>query len=242
MTDLETLLQRAAEDPGQRPAFYLGLLEAQIFALGHATRDQQGNVTSLNLQHWGKPDGSPILPFFTSLMRLRQAISAEQSYIELPARAFLEATRGDALILNPNLQPSKEFTPHEIAALLDGSLLQGGERRVLEEERQVLLGQPANYPAALVEALASLFATLPAVKAAYLAYMDDPQDPVGPHLVFGLEVAGNDPAAYIQAAGQAGRVVQEVLPDEIVDFTPMDGSGLTDYFRREVKPFYQNLE
>lgn len=240
MTDLEMLLERASQDPGHIPAFYLGLLEAQIFALGSATRDGEGNVTALNLQHWGKSDGSSILPFFSSLMRLRQAIREEQSYVELPARAFLEATRGEALILNPNTERGKEFNPTEVAALLDGTLLQAGERRVLEEERQVLLGQPANYPTALVTALGSLFETLPAVKAAYLVYMDDPQDTIGPHLVFGLEVEGG-PAAYIAAAGQAGRVVQEVLPDEIVDFTPMDGTGLTDYFRRAVKPFYQNL-
>ncbi|MBI3160616.1 MAG: enhanced serine sensitivity protein SseB C-terminal domain-containing protein [Chloroflexi bacterium] len=241
MTDLESLLDRAAQDPGQRPAFYLGLLEAQIFALGNAARDAQGNVSALNLQHWGKPDGSAILPFFTSLMRLRQAISEEQSYVELPARAFLEATRGESLILNPNTESGKEFTPAEITALLDGTLFQQGHTRVIEEERQVLLGQPANYPAALVEALNSLFETLPEVKAAWLTYMNDPQDEAGPHLVFGLEVAGGE-AAYRNAAGQAGRVANDVLPGEIVDFTPIGEGGMTDYFREQVKPFYQNLE
>ncbi|TAK12297.1 MAG: enhanced serine sensitivity protein SseB [Anaerolineae bacterium] len=240
MNDLETLLERAAQDPGQRPAFYLGLLEAQIFALGNATRDADGKVTALNLQHWGKADGSPILPFFTSLMRLRQAISAEQSYVELPARAFLEATRGEALILNPNTERGKEFTPSEVAALLDGTLFQQGHTRVIEEERQVLLGQPANYPTALVEALNSLFHTLPEVKTAWLTYMDDPQDGAGPHLVFGLEVVG-DEAAFRNVSGQAGRVANDVLPGEIVDFTPIGAGGMTDYFRANVKPFYQNL-
>ena len=124
----------------------------------------------------------------------------------------------------------------EIEALLDGSLFQPAERFVAERDTQVLLGQPANYPHALVEALGRLFQRRGDVEAAYLVHFYNPETDEAPHSLVGLEVSGD----WSEIAGEAGMVAERVeVPDPPVDFVQIGRSGsFDDYFHRECKPFF----
>lgn len=120
---LEHALILAADEPAHRPHFYTILMDSQVYLLG--TTEIQGTEKKVNLkagskvqiQHWQKPDGSPVIPFFSSLEVLQKSIATEEAYLVLPVRAFFEMTRGARLFLNPQSDYGKEFSPNEVEQL-----------------------------------------------------------------------------------------------------------------------------
>src|SRR6476619_7232363 len=161
---LEIALELAASEPAHRPEFFRLLLEATVFILassGQLEGQEEGPVTltkgmQIEVTNWVKPDGSRVIPFFSSLRALQLAVTEDEKYIALPARTFFEITRGAALILNPRSPVGKEFTPAEIETLLAEGINQIAKRIVVEAAREVLLGQPANYPNAMLASLTTL--------------------------------------------------------------------------------------
>ena len=134
--ELEILLEKAAIEPGHRPAFFRSLLEATVWVPGAAAQGEQVVEDSvLDLQHWEKDDGTSVIPFFTSLAALQQAVEDEQSFVVMPVRTLFAMTLGETLYLNAKLATGKEFAPREISHLLgeEGSplstqtVLEGGE-------------------------------------------------------------------------------------------------------------------
>lgn len=237
--DLEAVLEAAARDPAERPAFYRALLAATVYVIGHVEGTVVDGIVpaggQLALQSWERPDGSTILPFFTSVKALQRAIEGPSEWVALNARSLFETTRGSSLVLNPRSDYGKEFTPAEIEALLTAGVNTLPERRVVEKPAQVLLGQPALYPTALTQALARLFAKQPGLRAAYLALMQQPPEPQ-PALVIGLECEG-DMGPIVREAG----VVAQDMQAGPVDFVQvMRGEeGLSRYLLEETKPFYE---
>jgi len=238
MTDipLAKALKRAAQEPSQRPAFYRALMEADVFVIGHTDQpdlNAQGHHTipagaNVSLVNWEKADGSPVIPFFTHLEALQLAIDVETSYLSLPARSLFELTRGTTLFLNPKSDHGKEFVPHEIDALLDTGMNQKADTRVVEKETRVMLGQPAEYPTAMVEALQQLLPDHPGVTAACLCLMHDPEMSQKPTLVVGFE--GLDLEV---AMSEAGSVVVDTAPSgQAVDFVVVDGTGIGEYMKK----------
>ena len=74
--ELETLLEKAATEPAHRPAFFSALLEATVWVPGRAADGEQiVEDSALDLQHWEKDDGTSVIPFFTSLEALQQAVA-----------------------------------------------------------------------------------------------------------------------------------------------------------------------
>lgn len=240
---LELALRLAADEPAHRPDFYKALLDSTIFILGHSDGSNFGERTleageKVSIQNWVRADGSPVIPFFSSLNALQRVIEEEVTYMALPARSLFEMTRGATLVLNPKLAYGKEFLPNEIYALLSEGVNRIPEQRVTKKATQVLLGQPANYPEKMVDSLVSLFSKRGNVKAAYLTLMHDPSQDEKPHLVVGIEAEG-DVEAVIR---EAGVVAGDTSPNnEPVDLyrVARDDKGLSEYFLREVQPFYE---
>lgn len=240
---LEVALRLAADEPACRPEFYKLLLESSIYILGDKNSPASGTRTleageKVSIQNWVRNDGSPVIPFFSSLSTLQKAIEHETTYMALPARSLFEMTKGSYLVLNPKSPYGKEFFPNEIEALLANGVNRLPEQRVTKSATQVLLGQPANYPSAMVGALTTLLSTRSNVKAAYLALMHDPTQDKKPHLLVGVEADGD----VEQVIREAGVVVGDTAPNgEPVDLVLVErgDSGLSEYFIREVKPFYE---
>jgi len=241
-TPLETALRLAADDPGCRPDFYKMLLEAKVFIIQHTEHPREGKRRaeageSIAIRHWMRDDETPIIPFFSSLDALQRAITEEVTYMELPARALFEMTQGAALVLNPSLEYGKEFFPDEIEALLSDGVNRVAEQRTTKKSTEVLLGQPAEYPEKMVNALVSLFSRQDNVKAAYLVLMHDPSHDDKPHLVVGVD-ADKDIESIIH---EAGTVAADTSPQgEPVDLYRIesDDDGLSQHFIHEVTPFY----
>ncbi len=240
---LEIALELAASGPAHRPEFFRLLLESTIFILGSSGQMDEGSVTlkantQVQIKNWVKPDGSSVIPFFSSLRALQLAIQSDEPYIALPARTFFQITRGAELILNPRSEYGKEFTPAEVEALLAEGVSRLATPMVVEKDMQVLLGQPSNYPNAMVTFLTTLLAKHSNVKAAYLALMHNPSVDEKPHLIVGIEAEGD----FDNVIREAGTVAADTAPNgEPVDLTRVvrGESGVAQYFLEEVKPFYE---
>lgn len=243
---LEIALAKAATEPAFRPDFYRLLLESQIFVLGQTPIHVEGHITvaageKLSIITWKKNDGSPVIPFFASLEALQRSIKEKQSFMALPARAFFEMTQGTTLVLNPASTHVKEFFPHEINALLTTGMNQVAQTHVAQKATQVLLGQPANYPAAMVSALSTLFANSPSIKTAYLCLMHDQSVQEKTSLLIGIE----SEEGFERSMQEACSVARDTAPkDQSVDFMHVvkGEPGLSAYFVGSVKPFYERKQ
>ncbi|KEY57035.1 enhanced serine sensitivity protein SseB [Serratia sp. DD3] len=246
--ELEQLLKLAASQPAYRPAFFRQLLDATVYILGDSEQVQlQGEITldaetPVNIQHWEKQDGSSVVPFFSSLALLQQAVAEEEHpFIAMPTRVLFEITQGDHLFLNPKAEYSKEFFPDEVAMLLaTGGVVKPVERDI-EQETQLLLGQPTEYPAAMIDALTTLFSQRKLVRRAFLALIHDREVDEQPNLLIGLDVKGEQ--ADIDALiSEAGMVASETAPnDDPVDFCLVEENarGVSHYLVNHTQPFYQ---
>lgn len=243
--DLERSLIQAVNDPAHRPQFYRDFLESTVFVIQHApppledraaALERGTDIQILNVQHNGKTH----IPVFSSLPRLSAVLSEEVAYLGVPVAPFLKLTKGMPLLLNPGSDYGKEFSEPEIAALMDGSMWEADEHQVVTAPRRVMIGEPANYPHELVEALSRLFSTMPSVKRAWLAQYFQPGYDEKPHSLIGVEHTGDWPAIV----GPAGVVARNVIvPDPPVDFFSVTDAtkspeGIEDYFRDEIEPFY----
>ena len=236
--ELETLLEQAATEPAHRPAFFRTLLESTVWVPGAAADDQQVvDDSALELQHWEKDDGTSVIPFFTSLEALKQAVTTEQAFVVMPVRSLFEMTLGETLFLNAKLPTGKEFTPREISHLIgeEGNPL--STQTVLEGGSALLLSEVAEPPAQMVESLTTLFKTLKTVKRAFLCSIKEHADEQ-PNLLIGIEAEG-DIEEIIPAAGS---VATDTLPgDEPIDICQVvEGEkGISHFMLAHITPFYE---
>jgi hypothetical protein len=100
----------------------------------------------------------------------------------------------------------------------------------------VLIGQPANYPTDLVEALKRLFAGRTDVERAWLAHFHNPARDEKAHTLVALDADGD----WDEISAAVGIVVQSTpLPDPPVDLLRITGrGGVEDYFK-SIEPFYE---
>ena len=236
--ELETLLEQAATEPAHRPAFFRTLLESTVWVPGSAADDQQVvDDSALELQHWEKDDGTSVIPFFTSLEALKEAVTTEQAFVVMPVRTLFEMTLGETLFLNAKLPTGKEFTPREISHLIgeEGNPLSTQE--VLEGGSALLLSEVAEPPAQMVESLTTLFKTLKTVKRAFICSIKERADEQ-PNLLIGIEAEG-DIESVIQTTGS---VATDTLPgDEPIDICQVvEGEkGISHFMIAHITPFYE---
>lgn len=237
---LERALAAAAAEESARPLFYRLLLESPLLILDASgappvaderTVLEKGTRVQAVCVELG---GVPHTAVFTSLAVLQEYVRAEQKYISMLGRDLLNLVRGSHLILNPRADYGKQIVPEEIDAILSGAVATGYATHVLQKETQVLLGQPAQPPTHLTDALSSLFQARKDVRAAYLALCSWPESGEQ-HLMVGIDATG-DWGALMRSASSALKA--SARPDEIVDFVSMDDSSLAQYLRR-TRPFYK---
>jgi len=237
---LEEALAAAATDPARRPDFYRAFLSAKIYVIDerpglHPMRSgvlEQG--TELLLRSIDV-EGTPHVPVFSSITKLQNFVQHGSRYLAMQCSGFLPIIKGSAVLLNPASDFGKQFTPAEIAALIDGSIFAPQSSRVTPQPEEVFLGQPAEYPTHVTEALARYFRRRSDVRAAYLALFSNPATGDPPHALIGVDTTG----PWREIVGEAGLVLGGVCrPGEFVDFMQLDKSGVSDYLRG-TEPFYK---
>ncbi len=244
---LEKILRQAADEPAHRPEFYKVLLDSDIYVLGSAGGTGEGILnlaagSKVEIVNWEKQDGTPVIPFFSSLEVLQKSIETEQSYMMLPAKSLFEMTLGANLFLNPKSLYGKEFLPEEARQLLSDGIRGKPIQRIVEKETKIIIGQPANYPAKMIDSLSQLLAKHDSVKRAFLGLMHDVSVDEKPHLIVGIEADGDDVESVLS---EAGSVARDTAPEgEAVDFFRISEGepGLSSYFLDESQPFYERKQ
>ena len=238
---LAFMLETAAKDAEQRPAFFRAVMDATVLVIGHAGESSgDGQVllqpgSGLSIQSAQAADGHQFIPFFSSQETLKLYVREETRYLALPSRALFEITRGAELVLNPGSPYQKLFTPDEIVLLLTTDF-GAAQTRVVDKPTQVLIGQPKNYPTALVQGLKAAFAARPNVQTAWLALMHDPSTDDRPHLLVGIEATGD----FAEVARSAGSVITSTTTEPVDVMQVQRGrEGVTEHIVRSVEPFYQ---
>lgn len=238
---LEVALLAASVEAAEIPGFYKALMESQLYfiqegPLPDGPRDvilDAGRTFEVrDFEH----DGVRYTPVFSSVARIQEWISEEVGYVGMDAMELFEIMRESCLFLNPGSKYGKELLPHEIRSILDGSILAPSHTHVVEESTEVMIGQPADYPRHLTDALKRFFRSKRRVRAAYLAHFIDPSRDPHPHTLIGLDVEGG----YLEVVGEAGAVLGAVARDtDIVDFIEIDDSDISRYMVEETEPFYR---
>jgi hypothetical protein len=242
--DLERLLRLAATEPAYRPEFYRLLLESTVFIVGSADSPVEGKVhfdtgSKVAISNFRMPDGSVVIPFFTSLPALQRAIEREERYLALPARALFELTRGATLFLNLRSEYGKEFLPQEIEALLAEGVNHLGTRHVIEKATPVRIGQPREYPTALVDSLTQLLSRHPNVVAAYVALVQAAGVDEQPHLLVAIEAEGEVEKVMREAGAVAADCARRGEPVDLMRIARGQPGSVSEYFEKQAQPFYE---
>ena len=235
---LEEVLKLAATEPAHRPEFFSLLMEASVWVPGESAEEGEIAATAqVDLRHWEKDDGTTVIPFFSSVSAMEQAVSEEQPFLVMPVRTLFEMTLGETLFLNPKLPSGKEFSPREIGNLLveDGNAL--SQQTVLEGGASLLLSEIAEPPAQVIDSLTKLFAKHKQVRRAYVAHLKESAEEQ-PNLLIGIE-ADSDIEAIIHAAGSVA--TDTLLEDEPVDICEVveNEKGISHFFTAHITPFYE---
>jgi hypothetical protein len=235
--ELEKALVEAVKNPFSAPDFYRLLLESDLLVMG-SVEGQEGAQEQFSLAPGanlklitGLKDEQPYLPVFSSLARMQEFVQQETKYLSVNGRALLELTLGGPIFLNPASQYGKELSPQQVQQLLGGPAPQGQAR--------VITGE-AVYPAALVQALTSVFAARPDIQTAWMIQVTFADRADQPHPLVGIELdskmGGDWPslAQAIQAAAEAH------VPDMLFDIQRVDRrnpAGMTGALI-QAAPFY----
>lgn len=245
VNDLEKILHKAAADHSEAPAFYEELMESKVFVLGKPeSNPAEGKFTleeeqAVIIQHWEREtDQSPVVPFFTSLQMLQQAIDTDEPYLELTTVDLFQLTMGAPLVLNPNSEFGMEFEPEDVAVLLDTDLMVNSQH-ILDEETEVLLGYADNVSEEFTALLTGFFTKYNEVEAAYLGTIQVPADDDKEHLMVGIEGQG-DFDKIINAAIQKIALLEDEMEYETVDFYVLDreDADISEFMLDNITPFY----
>jgi hypothetical protein len=251
---LESLFLQAIEQPVHRPEFLEQLLEGHIYCVGHTDQADDADLivmhqlqagTKIFIKSWDDEQFDRIVPFFTSLEKMKLAVDPKESFLCLSTRIFFEMTSGAKLILNPESDAVKVFYPNEIQAMLEGNFSLEPEAYTYDEEVEVLLSEPDPYPEQMVRDLNIFFKTQSQVKAAYLAEMFDANRDSLPVLVIGL-LFDEDVESIVQQQLHEclGQIAFESLENDqraidLIHLSETDiADGLEEYLLRETSPFY----
>ncbi|WP_147199199.1 enhanced serine sensitivity protein SseB [Pantoea sp. CCBC3-3-1] len=233
---LEEVLKLAATEPAHRPEFFSLLMAASVWVPGEQEQTD-AEPAQVDLEHWEKEDGSSIIPFFTSLAAMEQAVTSAQPFLVMPVHTLFSLTQGETLFLNPKLPAGKEFSPREITSLLGEGGNALSQQSVLEGGTSLLLSEIAEPPEQVIASLTQLFAKHKQVRRAWVAHIKEaPED--RPNLLIGIE-ADSDIENIIQAAGSVA--TDTLLDDEPVDICEViEGEkGISHFFMAHITPFYE---
>lgn len=199
--ELERLMKRAQADARADPLFFTALLDATIYA--HvSTTAPLGHDGFLSFRH--PKNGVTMVAFFTDERRAQRATQGVARVVSLNGRAFMEATRGATLALNPQDTPTCVLYPEEVGALLDQGYM--AECRTLSLDNDTMrVGRLDKPPDGLLEIVVGVLREFSYVEAAYLAARasDDGIEPASILLAVGCE-----PRYAERAARALGSVLQ----------------------------------
>jgi hypothetical protein len=234
---LERALVKAARSPASAPDFYQLLLDADLLVLGTADGFEDAS-DAFAVAPGGKlrlvtaeKNGAAFLPVFSSLPRMQEFVKQESKFLRVNGRALLDLTRGARVTLNPASEYGKEFTPQEVARLLDPPATVRQPRTIIGE---------ADYPMPLVEVLTGVFTARPDIEAAWMIQVTF-ADRDRPHPLVGVEFNARGDGDWQSLMHAVVAAAEQSVPGMVFDLQRIDRArpnSMTDALL-QVPPFYR---
>jgi len=183
-------------------------------------------------------DGGLYIPAFTARSRLERFSGSDRS-ASVPLRDLAATWPPEvSLVINPG-DPIELVLPGEELRRLASGATPGGEQRV-PAGTSVFIGDPAEEPEAVLEAVATACAEHPEVVAAYRAQLHVDRPGERPHLAIGLVVdsprADPEDVRRKVAASATAAGADEV---SVVSIDPhAEGDAIAAYMLERTAPFY----
>lgn len=122
LTKVETLVVLAKDDRKRRKEFYETLLDVSLYTFGTLESEQDALQGTVKLRYF-QGDNRWILPIFTRISYMQEAIPSETSAITIRGKKLFEIIDPDAtVVLNIGTEVSKTFTPEEIKDIASGKI------------------------------------------------------------------------------------------------------------------------
>ena len=225
--DVESVLLRASRQQADGAELLAALAAAELLVpvAGPASAE---DPTRMRLPAF-EDRGRRYVPVFTSPAQLELS-GHGGGYLRLRGQELATMVdQATGLAVNVGGDVGLPISPEQVRAMTAPASLQAGQ--------VVQLGEPAEEPTRLLEAVAAGLATSAGVRAAYRALMQAGDQP--PRLVVGVEV--DDPAAGQRLLEAVGRAAAE-LGDREVDLIAFgeDGDGsVGSWMQLHTRPFYR---
>ncbi len=189
---LEEALVRAVQDPAARSAFTALALQSELLVATpeapergeHRTLESDETISILNIR---ADNGASYPAVFTSEARLMECFGAGAGFMALKGDALLAMIADTGAWLNPASDCGVMWAADDIAAMLGQPVT-----RTVQQDTQVMLGEPHQRPEQLIANLTAALAEIPQVDAAWLALAHWPaQDEWGWFLDIRADVPGD---------------------------------------------------
>jgi len=179
---------------------------------------------------------------FTSTDCLKRAEQISNEFLIIDAQSLLKSIpEGNSLVLNSGKNYGKIFLYNEIQEILNGRLPESATRRFeIKKTINVQIGQPKEFPVALVESLIETMSREGDIDKAYLAWVKLENEKM-PHAMVGIKFTQNANTKYEELVPKLGEITQKKLKKgDYVDFIEIKENllGVTEYMVRKTKPFY----
>jgi hypothetical protein len=229
-TPLDRLILEATENPGRRELFYRELLRSRLWVPGEL---HDGEIL---IRPYELEERKTIL-IFSSPDRMAEGLRDRPEFFGANGRALLESLPPfDSLLLNYRTRTQKEFTPSEVAAILDGSIFNQEEEGSHCASRPMIVGQPKEYPVRLMEELKRRLPARDEVRAAYLAQiMEEGIDE--PRIIIAFETGMGE--QEFELFRSRAMELASACQAEGVEFRRLASDALGEYMRKESEPFYR---
>ena len=233
--ELEKSLLQAFDNPAHRPQFVQNLLDEPVYFLG--TEGEDGKMKEIHswllpVKDSEPPETEAWIPFWSAISRIYEtefpAGTSFENVVVYPVpqgRQFFERTQGSHIVLcSGALGIHKDFYPHEIDQMLDGSLGKPTSHK-LEPGAEVYVGKPAKWPSKAVASLSDFMQKLVqdrgpiVVQKAWLGYwITSTTDKIGTY-VMGLQVSSNKEDEIQELFAKIGHILESGHPGVVVDLT-----------------------
>jgi len=238
---LEELLLIASVNEAARPDFYRALLGEEVLLVLAPQEGQEPGEAQLEegqqIQLQVLQDNK--IPIFSSVARMSDGgvDNGPVTYVRLPGHAFFQMTQGQDVVLNPFSPAGKLLPADEIGAMLSGQLTQAGG---LPPDAQVTLSQPETMPEGLEDSLRAFGATVPSVRAIYLAQMTLANDPSQPaRLLLAFDTTDQNPEFLPQLGPALEGRTGEFQHVDLMLLDLNSEEGVNPYFKMDdVQPVY----
>jgi hypothetical protein len=231
---LEEIMVEAHAGRTPMTAFMTALLSAPVYL--EAGEGSEG--TELDLAAVEGRDGRRYIPAFTARSRLERFGGGGRA-VSVPLRELAASWPADvSLVIDPGDPVELVLPGPELRRIAEGAE-PGGEQEV-PAGTSVMIGDPAEEPTAMLEAVAEVCAEHPEVAAAYRVQLHIDRPGERPHVAIGLVVdrsAGDTEPLRRRVAERATAAGAEQVSVVIVD--PREhGDAIAAYMLERTEPFF----